>query len=117
MDIEQIRDYCLSKQKVTEDSPFGPETLVFKVGGKLFLLLSLDSEQLRFNVKCDPDKAIVLREEFFCVLPGYHMNKKYWNTIIVDGSVSSIKLKEWIDHSYDQVVQGLPKKLRADFER
>ena len=93
MDIEQIREYCLSKQQVIEDTPFGPETLVFKVGGKIFLLLSLDSEDLRFNVKCDPDKAIELREEFFCVLPGYHMNKKYWNTIIVDGSVSIRSIK------------------------
>ena len=117
MDIEQLREYCLSKQQVVEDTPFGPETLVFKVGGKIFLLLSLDSEDLRFNVKCDPDKAIELREEFFCVLPGYHMNKKYWNTVIVDGSVSSGQLKEWIDHSYDQVVDSLPKKLKAQFKR
>ncbi len=113
MDIEQIRDYCLLKKEVTEDTPFGHGTLVFKVSGKIFLLLSLDSEELRFNVKCDPDKAIELREEFFCVLPGYHMNKKYWNTIIVDGSIPSSKLKEWIDHSYHEVVQSLPKKLRA----
>ena len=117
MDIEQIRDYCLSKQMVMEDTPFGPETLVFKVAGKVFLLLSLDSEELRFNVKCAPEKAIELREEFACVLPGYHMNKKYWNTIIVDGSVSSNRLKEWIDHSYDQVVDGLPKKLKAELKR
>ena len=117
MDIEQIRDYCLSMQKVEEETPFGPETLVFKVCGKIFLLLSLDSEELRFNVKCDPDKATELREEFFCVLPGYHMNKKYWNTIIVDGSVPSGRLKEWIDHSYELVVDGLPKKLRAEFKR
>ena len=117
MDIEQIRDYCLLKREVKEETPFGPGTLVFKVSGKIFLLLSLDSEELRFNIKCDPDKAIELREEFFCVLPGYHMNKKYWNTIIVDGSVSSSKLKEWIDHSYDQVVLGLHKKRRADFGR
>ena len=117
MDIEQIRDYCLLKREVKEDAPFGPGTLVFKVSGKMFLLLSLDSEELRFNVKCDPEKAIELREEFFCVLPGYHMNKKYWNTIIVDGSVATAKLKEWIDHSYDLVVQGLPGKLRSKFDR
>ncbi len=116
MDIEQIREYCLSKRQVIEDTPFGPETLVFKVSGKIFLLLGLDSEDLRFNVKCDPDKAIELREEFFCVLPGYHMNKKHWNTIIVDGSVSSGQLKEWIDHSYDLVVVSLPKNLRAQIK-
>ncbi len=117
MDIEQLREYCLSKQQVVDDTPFGPETLVFKVGGKIFLLLGLDNEDLRFNVKCDPDKAIELREQFFCVLPGYHMNKKYWNTVIVDGSVSSRQLKEWIDHSYDQVVDSLPKKLKTQFRR
>ena len=72
--------------------------------GKAFLLTGLDSEDLRFNVKCDPEKAIELREDFACVLPGYHMNKKHWNTIVVDGSVSSKQLKEWIDHSYNLVI-------------
>ena len=110
MDIEQIREYCLTKRQVTEDTPFGPETLVFKVGGKIFLLLGLDSEDLRFNVKCDPDKAIELREEHTCVLPGYHMNKKHWNTIVVDGSVSTKQLKEWIDWSYELVSQKKKKK-------
>jgi predicted DNA-binding protein (MmcQ/YjbR family) len=76
---------------------------VYKAGGKAFLLMGIDGEDLRFNVKCDPDKAIELREEFPCVLPGYHMNKKHWNTIVVDGSVSVKQLKEWIDHSYDLV--------------
>jgi predicted DNA-binding protein (MmcQ/YjbR family) len=73
------------------------------VKGKIFLLTGFDSEQLSFNVKCDPGLAIELREEYSCVLPGYHMNKKHWNTIVVDGSVSVKKLKEWIDHSYDLV--------------
>lgn len=95
-----------------ETLPFGPDTLVYKVGGKVFLLTGLDSEELRFNVKCDPDKALELREQFSCVLPGFHMNKKHWNTIVVDGSVSSKQLKEWIDHSYDLVVDSLPKKIR-----
>jgi len=111
MNIEQLRDYCLSKNG-EETLPFGPDTLVYKVAGKVFLLTGLEEEQLRFNVKCDPDKAIELREEFSCVLPGYHMNKKHWNTIVVDASVSTKQLKEWIDHSYDQVVEGLPKKTR-----
>ena len=114
MDIEQLRDYCLSKKEVEETLPFGPDTLVYKVGGKVFLLTGLDAEQLRFNVKCDPDKARELREEFSCVLPGYHMNKKHWNTIVVDGSVSIKQLKEWIDHSYDLVVSSLPKKTREE---
>jgi len=103
MNIETIRDYCLSKPDVEETLPFGPDTLVYKINNKVFLLMGLDEEQLRFNVKCDPDKAIELREEFSCVLPGYHMNKKHWNTIVVDGSVSTKQLKEWIDHSYDLV--------------
>lgn len=116
MDIEQLRDYCLSKEAAEETLPFGPDTLVYKVGGKVFLLTGLDAEELRFNVKCDPDKAIELREEFSCVLPGYHMNKKHWNTIRVDGSVSTRQLKEWIDHSYDLVVNSLPKKTREELK-
>jgi len=103
MDIEALREYCLSKPGVEEALPFGPETLVFKVGGKIFLLTSLDTEELRFNVKCDPEKAEELREGFPCVLPGYHMNKKHWNTIVVDGSVPTKQLKGWIDHSYELV--------------
>ena len=114
MDIEQLREYCLSKPGTEETLPFGPDTLVYKVCGKVFLLTGLDSEEFRFNVKCDPDKAIELREQFSCVLPGYHMNKKPWNTIIVDGSVSSKQLKEWIDHSYELVVESLSKKIREN---
>jgi len=113
MNIESLREYCLSKPGAEETLPFGPDTLVYKVNGKIFLLTGLDEETLSFNVKCDPDKAIELREEFSCVLPGYHMNKKHWNTIVVDGSVSSKQLKEWIDHSYEQVTKkSSPKKKR-----
>jgi predicted DNA-binding protein (MmcQ/YjbR family) len=114
MDIEQLRDYCLSKKGAEETLPFGPETLVYKAGGKMFLLVGLNDEDLRFNVKCDPDKAIELREQFPCVLPGYHMNKKHWNTIVVDGSVPAKQLKEWIDDSYNLIVDSLPKKLRDE---
>lgn len=103
MNIETIRDYCLSKPGAEETLPFGPDVIVFKVNNKSFLLLPLDTEQLQFNVKCDPDLSLELREQYACVLPGWHMNKKHWNTIVVDGSVSS-KLKfEWIDHSYNLV--------------
>jgi len=109
MNIETLRDYCLSKPGAEETLPFGPDTLVYKVNGKVFLLTGLDSEDLRFNVKCDPDKAIELRDEYACVLPGFHMNKKHWNTVVVDGSVSNTLLKEWIDHSYTLVA---PKKGR-----
>ncbi len=116
MNIEQLRDYCLSKAGAEETLPFGPDTLVYKAGGKVFLLVGLEAEELRFNVKCDPDKAIELREQFSCVLPGYHMNKKHWNTIVVDGSVSSKQLKEWIDHSYTLIIDSLPKKIRDELK-
>jgi predicted DNA-binding protein (MmcQ/YjbR family) len=112
MDIESLRNYCLSKPGAEETLPFGPDTLVYKVGGKAFLLTGLNNVELRFNVKCDPDLAIELRERHACVLPGYHMNKKHWNTIVVDGSVSTSQLKEWIDHSYDLVAPRLPKKKK-----
>jgi len=116
MDIEQLQEYCLSKNGAKETLPFGPDTLVYKVGGKVFLLTSLNAENLQFNVKCDPDLAVELREQYDCVLPGYHMNKKHWNTIVVDGSVSLKQLKQWIDHSYDLVVESLPKKLREQYK-
>lgn len=110
MNIESLREYCLSKKFVEESVPFGPDVLVFKVMGKMFLLLPLNSEHLQFNVKCNPELANELREKYDCVQPGYHMNKQHWNTIIVDGTVSTRELKEWIDHSYDLIVASLPKK-------
>jgi predicted DNA-binding protein (MmcQ/YjbR family) len=103
MNPEEIREYCISKAEVTESIPFGPDVIVFKTNEKVFLLLPLDSDKVQFNVKCDPELAIHLRDEFDCVLPGYHMNKKHWNTIVVDGTVSNLKLMEWIDHSYELV--------------
>jgi predicted DNA-binding protein (MmcQ/YjbR family) len=110
MNIEELREYCLSKPETEETLPFGPDTLVYKVNGKIFLLTSLDEDQLRFNVKCDPGLALELREQYSCVLPGYHMNKKHWNTIIVDGTAPFKKLKEWIDHSYNLVAKNSSKK-------
>src|SRR5436190_15821954 len=110
MDIESLREYCLSKPHTRETLPFGPDTLVFKVKGKIFLITGLDSEQLSFNVKCDPELAVELREQHSCVLPGYHMNKKHWNTILVDGTVSSKKLIDWIDQSYNLISGGSRKK-------
>lgn len=112
MNIEELQKYCLSKAGVEETLPFGPEVLVYKVYGKMFLLCPLDTEKLQFNVKCDPDLALELREQYASVLPGYHMNKKHWNTIIADGSVPAKKLKEWIDDSYELVVGSLPAKTR-----
>jgi predicted DNA-binding protein (MmcQ/YjbR family) len=104
MDIEELRAYCLSKPDAEEALPFGPDTLVFKVKNKLFLLVGLDNHPLRFNVKCNPDRAIELREEYpDHVLPGFHMNKKHWNTVVVDGIIPGRMLKEFIDHSYELV--------------
>lgn len=103
MNIETLREYCLSKPGAEESFPFGGDALVFKVKSKIFLLVGLDSAPLQFNVKCNPDRALELRENYSCVIPGYHMNKKHWNTIIVDGSVSDQLLKEWIDDSYQLV--------------
>lgn len=116
MTTDYLREYCLAKKGAEETLPFGPDVLVFKVGGKAFLLCPLDTEELRFNVKCDPEKAIELREEYSCVHPGYHMNKKHWNTIIPAPGVSLKLIKEWIDHSYELVVSSLPAKTRKELE-
>lgn len=109
MNIEQIHEHCLKKKGVTEEFPFDEETLVFKVAGKIFLLASLESIPLQINLKCDPEKAFELREEYEAVQPGYHMNKKHWNTIIIDGSIPTRKIYGWIDDSYNLVVAGLKK--------
>lgn len=109
MNIEQLRDYCLSKPNVDECLPFGPDNLVFKVNNKMFLLASLDENPLRFNAKCDPEKAIQLRENYSAVLPGYHMSKKHWNTIVIDGSLSSAELRQMIDDSYNLVAANKKK--------
>src|SRR6266516_8132637 len=100
MNIETLRDYCLSLPGVIETFPFGDDVIVFKVNNKLFLLAPLNSDGLRFNVKCDPDYALDLRAQYPCIQPGYHMNKKHWNTIFVDGSLSNLQLKEFINDSY-----------------
>ena len=106
MNVEDIKNYALSFSDVTEGFPFGESVLVFKVKGKIFLLIPLDELQLQFNVKCNPEKAIELREEYpESVLPGYHMNKKHWNTIIADGRLTSKQLKEQIENSY-RLVRG-----------
>jgi predicted DNA-binding protein (MmcQ/YjbR family) len=103
MNIEQLREYCLQLPGSEEGFPFGEETLVFKVNGKIFLLASLDQQPVQFNVKCHPERAIELREQYSSVLPGYHMNKKHWNTIIADGSLSHNLLTAMIDESYSLV--------------
>ncbi len=117
MDIESLRTYCLSKPATEETLPFGPDVLVFKVAGKMFLLCPLNTGSVQFNAKCDPEKAEELREQYACVQPGYHMNKKHWNTILVDGTVSVRLLKEWIDDSYELVVDSLPVKTREKLRK
>ncbi|MBG9375887.1 MmcQ/YjbR family DNA-binding protein [Panacibacter sp. DH6] len=112
MDVETLRSYCLAKKAVTEDFPFGEDTLVFRVMHKIFLLVSLSSSPLQFNAKCDPAKAIELREQYDAVQPGYHMNKKHWNTIVLDGSLPTKLVKEMIDDTYMLIVKSLPKKDR-----
>jgi predicted DNA-binding protein (MmcQ/YjbR family) len=109
MNLEELRDYCLSKKGTSEGFPFDEDTLVFKVMGKMFCLTSL-SERNSINLKCDPELAVALREKYECVQPGYHMHKKMWNTVTLDGSVKKKLLCEWIDHSYDEVVKKLTKK-------
>lgn len=115
MNIEEIRDYCLAKPGVTEDMPFGEDTLVFRVGGKLFLLTSL-SQGDRFNVKCDPERATELREHHTEIQPGYHMNKKHWNTVHTDGNLGRREICDMIDHSYNLVLKSLPKNIREQIK-
>ena len=115
MNIEEIRDYCLTKPGVTEGLPFGEDTLVFKVGEKLFLLTSI-SEADSFNVKCDPELAIELREQHPEVQPGYHMNKRHWNTVHTDGNLTRRQICDMIDHSYELVFKGLPKSIREQIK-
>ncbi len=109
MNIEELREYCLSLPHVTEDFPFDEDTLVFRIGGKIFLLVSISSQPLQFNVKCDPELAISLRERYDFVAPGYHMNKKHWNTIHEAEQVERSLLHTWIRHSYDLVFASLTK--------
>ena len=113
MNIEELRDHCLEKPGATEGFPFGEDTLVFKVGGKIFLITGLQDGD-RFNVKCDPELAVELRERYTEVQPGYHMNKKMWNTVFMNGSLTHKQLLEMVDHSYDLVVKSLPKKTQAE---
>ena len=111
MNIEEFREYCLKKKGVTESFPFDETTLVFKVMGKMFTLTDTH-DNFRINLKCDPEKAIGLREKYPSVTPGYYMNKKHWNTVNIDGSIADSLLFEWVDDSYDLVVAKLPKSIK-----
>lgn len=108
MNIEILREYCISKRDVTESFPFGDDTLVFKTAGRIFALVNLEGE-LSINLKCDPVLAVELRERYSSVMPGYHMNKKHWNTVFIDGSVPDKEVFSWIDHSYELVLKSKKK--------
>ncbi len=114
MDIEKLQEYLLQKTGSEESFPFGPTALVFKVMGKMFALVSLDDVPLRMNLKCEPETAIELRANHEAVIPGYHMSKKHWNTLVFDGTLSDDFITEWIDHSYERVVSGMTKKAQRE---
>jgi len=116
LNIETFRSYCLGKKGVTEEFPFDENTLVFKVMGKMFALTDLENFE-SVNLKCDPDKAVQLREEFPAVLPGYHMSKKHWNTVLMDGRIPDKLIKTWIDDSYNLVTASLSKQLQLELKR
>lgn len=115
MNLEQLREYCLSKKAVEEGTPFGPETLVYKVMGKIFAITSF-AIPCTVNLKCDPEYAAELREQYEDVQPGYHMNKKHWNTVRVDGKLNKKMAEKLIDHSYDLILKSLPKKLQDEYK-
>ena len=114
MNIEEFRVYCLSKKYVTESFPFDEQTLVFKVANKMFALSGLEHKPSTVNLKCNPERAIELRDEFSDIIPGFHMSKKHWNTITIEGGISNNLILELIDHSYELVVKGLTKKLQKE---
>lgn len=113
INIEEFRDYCLIKPGVTEGFPFDNKALVFKVMGKMFALVNIDKFEF-INLKCDPERALELREQYHGIQPGYHMNKKHWNSVYVDQDVSKNLILELVDHSYGIIIDKLPKKLKEE---
>ena len=113
MDVESFREYCLAKPGTRESTPFGEDVLVFKVAGKMFALAALDEVPATVNLKCDPDLALDLRDQYEQVRPGYHMNKKHWNTVEIESGIPEAELRRMIDHSYELVMKSLPKTARA----
>lgn len=109
MDMATLQRYLLDKPDSREDTPFGPDVLVYKVRSKLFAIL-IPGNPIRLNLKCDPQQALILREQYPAVMPGYHMNKRHWNTLLLDGSLSTDLIRHLIDHSFALVVAGMPKK-------
>lgn len=117
MDIESLREYCLSIKGAEESLPFDDVTLVYKVMGKMFALIPLDSEELSISVKCDPDTAIELRERYLAVEEAYHFNKKYWNTIYPNKDMGDAEIKKWILHSVDEVISKLPHIKQEEYKK
>ncbi len=115
MDVESFREYCLKKAGVSEEMPFGPDNLVFKVCGKMFALNSLDTVSFSVNLKCDPEYALELRDKYSGIQPGYHMNKQHWNTVNGNEDVPDKLILELTDHSYDLVVSKLPAKIKTEY--
>ena len=115
MFADDLRGYLLGKTGATEGQPFGPDILVYKVAGKMFCLVAIEEIPLRVNLKCDPEKAIELREQYASVIPGYHMNKQQWNTVILEGEVPDREFFQWVDDSYNLIVASLTKKKRTEF--
>ena len=113
MDLPDAIEHFLSKPGAEETTPFGPDVLVYKVAGKMFALTQPDEFPAKVNLKCDPERAVTLREEHEAIAPGYHMNKRHWNTVTLDNSLSSKLVRDLIDHSYELVVASLPKAERA----
>ena len=116
MELSDFREYCLSKPGAVEETPFGPDTLVFKVCGKIFALAALDEVPAAANLKCHPDLALELRDRYEQVTPGYHMNKKHWNTVEIESGIPTTELRKMIDHSYELVTKSLPKAERKKLE-
>ncbi len=112
MHLEQIRLFCLSLPEVSEDLPFDENTLAFRIRGKIFALLALNSSPLTINLKCEPSLAIELREQYNCVRPGYHMNKTHWNTVTLDGSAPPARVQSWVEHAWERVAAGLKRDDR-----
>ena len=114
MDAAELRDWCLQFNGAIEDFPFGPELSVFKVAGKMFAASLLDDARLGVSLKCDPDLAVALRDSYPAIRPGYHLNKRHWNTITLDGSLPDQLVRDLIEDSYDLVVSALPRRIRAE---
>ena len=117
MDVENVREVLLEKENASEETPFGPEVLVYKVGGKMFALLTIEEVPVRMNLKCDPERSLDLRDRYESIIPGYHMNKKHWNSLVLDQTLPENLIQELIDHSYDLVFASLPKKVKEGERR